>query len=29
MSLDVGLDKRDRSASIEALRKVLGETYAL
>lgn len=29
MSLDVGLDKRDRGASIEALRKVLGETYAL
>ena len=29
MSIDVGLDKKDRSASIEALRKVLGETYAL
>nr|WP_300394997.1 Dps family protein [Henriciella sp.] len=29
MAIDVGLDKKDRSASIEALRKVLGETYAL
>lgn len=29
MSVDVGLDKQDRSASIDALRKVLGETYAL
>ncbi len=29
MAIDTGLDKSDRSASIEALRKVLGETYAL
>lgn len=29
MSVDIGLEKKDRSASIEALRKVLGETYAL
>ncbi|WP_084399190.1 Dps family protein [Henriciella aquimarina] len=29
MTVDVGLDKKDRAASIEALRKVLGETYAL
>ena len=29
MPIDTGLDKTDRSASVEALRKVLGETYAL
>ena len=29
MSVDIGLDKKDRAGSIEALRKVLGETYAL
>jgi starvation-inducible DNA-binding protein len=29
MSVDIGLDKKDRAASIEALRQVLGDTYAL
>ncbi|MGB3627154.1 MAG: Dps family protein [Henriciella sp.] len=29
MSVDIGLEKSDRAASAEAVRKVLGETYAL
>ena len=29
MSVDIGLDKSERAASVDALRKVLGETYAL
>jgi len=29
MSVDIGLNKSERAASIDALRKVLGETYAL
>ena len=29
MSVDIGIEQEDRSASIEALRKVLGDTYAL
>lgn len=29
MSVDIGLEKSDRTASAEAVRKVLGETYAL
>ncbi len=29
MSVDIGVDKKDRAASADALRKVLGETYAL
>ena len=29
MSVDIGLEKSDRTASADAVRKVLGETYAL
>ena len=29
MSVDIGLDNKERAASIEALKKVLGESYAL
>ena len=29
MAVDIGVDKKDRAASIEALRKVLADTYAL
>ena len=29
MSVDIGLEKQDRAASVEALRKVLADTYAL
>lgn len=29
MSVDIGVDKKDRAASIEALRNVLADTYAL